>query len=214
MVEGQSLTARIRQVVLAARELEPAVERLREQLDLDEPFNDPDVAYFGLRNAVFAIGDTFVEIVSPIRQGTSAGRLLDRRGGDCGYMVMLQVPELAAARERASQLGIREVFAVEFDDICEAHLHPVDIGGAIVSISEPTPPASWRWGGPGWTERSAPGRIVGLAVAVADPEVTRERWTAVAGEVPGLEFVADPAEAGPVSFAVELEGSVINVGLR
>ena len=92
---------RLRQAVLAARELEPVATRLRDELGLGEPFADPGVEYFGLRNAVFALGDTFLEVVSPVRDGTAAGRLLDRRGGDCGYMLMFQVEDLGAARERA-----------------------------------------------------------------------------------------------------------------
>src|SRR5215208_3455104 len=49
-------------------------------LPLGEPYGDPGVAYFGLRNAVMPLGDTFVEVVSPIGEGTAAGRFLDRRG--------------------------------------------------------------------------------------------------------------------------------------
>ena len=40
-------------------------------------------AYFGLRNAVFALGDTFLEVVCPQRPDTAAGRLLDRRAPTC-----------------------------------------------------------------------------------------------------------------------------------
>jgi len=122
---------RLRQAVFAAADLESAVARLRGELELGEPFNDPAVANFGLRNAVFAIGDTFLEVVSPDADGTSAGRLIERRGGDCGYMAMFQVADVAAARARAAAEGVREVFAVDLDEITEAHLHPVDIGGAL-----------------------------------------------------------------------------------
>lgn len=142
---------RLRQAVIAARELDPVLERLRSGLGLGEPYADPGVEYFGLRNAVFALGDTFLEVISPLRPGTAAGRQLDRREGDCGYMVMAQLDDLAGARMRAGGLGIREVFEVELDDIAEVHLHPADIGGAIVSLSEPRPPDSWRWAGPGWS---------------------------------------------------------------
>src|SRR5205085_6906235 len=103
---------RLRQAVLAARDLDAVAGLLKTELGLGEPFADPGVEYFGLRNAVFALGDTFLEVVSPLRSGTSAGRLLERRGGDCGYMLMFQVPDLAAARERARAAGIREVFEV------------------------------------------------------------------------------------------------------
>ena len=66
--------------MLAARDLDSAVEELRTALPLGEPYGDPGVAYFGLRNAVMPLGDTFVEVVSPIGEGTAAGRFLDRRG--------------------------------------------------------------------------------------------------------------------------------------
>lgn len=198
--------AGLRQAVLAARDLDEAVERLRSDHGLGEPFGDPAVAHFGLRNAVFAIGDQFLEVVSPVRDDASAARLLDRRGGDCGYMAMFQVDDLAAARARARDAGVREVFEVDLDDMTEAHLHPADMHGAIVSVSQPVPPDSWRWGGPGWRERSVAGEITGIAVAVADPQATAKRWADVVGGTPGVEFVADSAESGITGVHVELAG--------
>src|SRR5438270_6467785 len=128
---------RLRQAVLAATDLDAVVGALRSSLSLGEPFADEGVGYFGLRNAVFALGDSFLEVVSPVREGTSAGRLIERRGGDCGYMLMFQVPSLAAARARMADARVREVFAVELPQISEVHLHPGDMRGAIVSLSEP-----------------------------------------------------------------------------
>ena len=150
---------RLRQAVVAATELEPVAYKLTTALSLREPYNDPGVSYFGLHNAVFAVGDTFLEIVSPARDDTAAGRLIARRGGDCGYMLMFQVADLAAARERAAANGVREVFEVSLDDIAEVHLHPADIGGAILALSAPQPPETWRWGGEGWSGRAAPGSL-------------------------------------------------------
>lgn len=148
---------RLRQAVFAVTDLEHSVRFLRSELGLGEPFSDPAIQYFGLRNAVFALGDTFLELVSPGEDGTTAGRLIERRGGACGYMAMFQVDEFGAARERTRKLGVREVFEVEFDDIAEVHLHPADIGGAIVSLSQPSPAPSWRWGGPDWLGEVSPG---------------------------------------------------------
>ena len=202
---------RLRQAVIAVGDLDRSVELLRSELALNEPFADPAVGYFGLRNAVFAIGDTFLELVSPMQDGTAAGRLLERRGGDCGYMAMLQVENAAAARERARRLGIREVFEVEFDEIAEAHLHPAEIGGAIVSVSQPRPPESWRWGGPGWRDRSASGALRGLTVAVADPRSVGDRWREVAGGPIPVEFVADPDEPGIASIELDLEDGRVSV---
>ena len=50
---------------MAVADLDSSVANLRSKLDLGEPFSDPAIAWFGLRNAVFAIGDTFLELVSP-----------------------------------------------------------------------------------------------------------------------------------------------------
>ncbi len=200
---------RLRQAVIAVSDLEGSVALLRAGLGLGEPFADPAVAYFGLRNAVFAIGDTFLELVSPVQEGTPAGRLLERRGGDCGYMAMLQVDDAAAARERARALGVREVFEVELDDISEAHLHPADIGGAIVSVSEPRPAASWRWGGPDWQQHSTPGGVRGITVAVAEPASVGRRWHDVAGGDVEARFVADPDERGIVAIELEVGGRAL-----
>src|SRR5688500_8424687 len=199
---------RLRQAVLAANDLDAMVARLRSELDLGDPFADPAVAYFGLQNAVFAIGDQFLEVVSPVKENTAAGRLLDRREGDCGYMAMLQVEDVGAARGRARELGVREVFEVALDDIVEAHLHPADMRGAIVSVSQPEPAGKWRWGGPEWRERSVPGEIVGMTVGVADPAATRERWEAVAGGSLPIDFVADAEEPGIIELRVERGGEV------
>lgn len=196
---------RLRQAVLAARDLDAVAGELRERLGLREPFADPGVGHFGLRNAVFCLGDTFLEVISPEQEDTAAGRLIERRGGDCGYMTMFQLEDLPAARERVRSLGIREVFEVELDDMREVHLHPADMRGAIVSLSEPAPPEAWRWGGPDWAARSAPIKLFGATIAVAEREAVAARWETVLGsslEPAGIELVADPDERGLVEIVI------------
>jgi hypothetical protein len=176
---------RLRQAVLVARDLEPVSHRLRAELGLGEPFADPGVGAFGLHNAVYALGDTFLEVVSPAQPDTTAGRYLDRRG-DGGYMVIFQLADLEAARERAAAMGVRVVWQIDLPDISGTHLHPADTRGAIVSLDRADPPGSWRWGGPDWTEREgsgAPGRLCGVTIAVSDPARTAARW----GELLGVE---------------------------
>ena len=87
---------RIRQIALVTTELAPVRDALFELLGLDDAFIDDEVSQFGLENAVMTIGTTFLELVSPVQTGTTAGRLLERRGGDGGYMVIVQVDDLAA----------------------------------------------------------------------------------------------------------------------
>ena len=188
--------ARFRQAVLAADDLDAAVAELRAALPLGEPFADPGVALFGLRNAVMALGDTFVEVVSPVQDRTAAGRFLERRGPGA-YMAMFEVDDLGAARACAAKLGVREVWGVELPDISAVHLHPSDVGAAIVSLDQPLPAGSWRWAGPEWEGRVSSdvgsGRLTGLTLRAAD-DVAR-RWTQLAG----VSVAAEPGE--PVGIA-------------
>ena len=208
---------RLRQAELCARDLEATVKRLRSELGLGEPYRDPDIAWFGMENAVFAIGDTFFEVVSPVRPeepgARTAAKQLDRAAGDvCGYMAMLQVSDLTAARGRAADAGVREAFEVDLDDISEVHLHPGDMRGAIVALSEPKPPESWRWGGEGWRERAVEGAVTGITLAVADVAATQARWESIAGgPIAGVTFVQDEAAPGIVAVELEIGGEARTV---
>lgn len=175
---------RLRQAVLVASELEPVASALRSALGLSEPFRDPGVGEFGLTNVVFALGDCFLEVISPSRADTAAGRYLERHHGDGGYMALFDLEDLDGARARARQSGVRVVWQIDLPDISGTHLHPADMRGAIVSIDQSRPYGTWRWGGPQWTGRTdggAAGRLTGIAVAVADPIAVSARWAHVLG---------------------------------
>ncbi len=203
---AQLVLPRLRQAVVAARDLDAVAAELRERLGLGEPYADPGVEHFGLRNAVFALGDTFLEVVSPVRPDASAARLIERRGGDCGYMLMFQIADLTSARSRVSEQGVREVFEVSLDDVSEVHLHPGDMRGAIVALTQPNPPGSWRWGGPDWRERSVPLGVVGATIAVGQPVTVTARWMEILGaelEDVGLLVSADESERGLTEIVIE-----------
>jgi Glyoxalase-like domain len=220
VAEPQS-RVRLRQAVLVAAELEPVSSALQSALDLGEPFRDPGVGYFGLNNAVFALGDCFLEVVSPAQPDTAAGRYLRRHGGDGGYMVIFDLEDLEAARARAQAARIRVAWQIDLPDISTTHLHPADMSGAIVSMDRSVPYGTWRWGGPQWTERigtGAPGRLAGVTVAVGDPAAVAARWAQVlgvavhGGDQPALgldgaevrfQSAEDEREEGLVEIAIE-----------
>ena len=164
---------RLRQIALAARDLASTVDTLCEVLGIEVAFNDPGVAAFGLENGVMPIGETFLEVVSPTRADTTAGRWMERRGGDSGYMVIFQVDELASARERLAKLGVRVVWEGKQKGAATLHLHPRDVGGAIVSLDTMDEPGAWEWAGPKWREcvRTEVTRaIVGAELESPEPE--------------------------------------------
>lgn len=71
---------KLRQIPLVAEDLPAVKDIIFEVLGLEEAFVDEGVGQFGLHNIVMRIGDTYLEVVSPLQEGTTAGRLLDRRG--------------------------------------------------------------------------------------------------------------------------------------
>ena len=171
---------RIRQLVFAAKD-QADIETLRLVLDLGPGFVDPGVAEFGLTNGVFAIGDQFLETVVPVQDNTPAGRFLDRTGGLGGYMAIFQTDSLDRVRAAADALKIRRVWNIDLPDISASHLHPADIGAAIVSVDEARPQDSWRWGGPDWTANKRPGGLIRLDVTAIDPKSMSEKWGTVLG---------------------------------
>ncbi len=212
---------RLRQAVIVAAELEHAARALRDAFSLGEPFRDPGVAEFGLANVVFAVGDCFIEVISPTRAGTAAGRYLERRGGDGGYMAIFDLEDLDSARERASRMGVRVVWQIDLPDIAGTHLHPADMRGAIVSLDRSNPYGAWRWGGPQWTGRiagAAPGGLAGITVAVGDPDAVAAGW----GQVLGVEVSSGGGrllrlDGGEVSFREarsEREEGIVEIAIE
>jgi hypothetical protein len=207
---------RLRQVALVAADLDDAVSELCAAFGLRVCFNDPGVAAFGLRNALMVIGDQFLEVVSPTESGTTAGRLLDKRGGDGGYMAIYEVDDLDRREEHLRAHDVRIVWSADLPTIRGRHLHPRDVGGALVSIDQPVPNGSWTWGGPDWVAHGDTGVVSGIAgvtVAALDPARMHARWreleldTSVrfveAGErgegIDGVDLVAtDRARTGEV----------------
>jgi catechol 2,3-dioxygenase-like lactoylglutathione lyase family enzyme len=190
---------RLRQVAMIAPDLDPVVESLCDTFGLQVCFHDPGVAEFGLRNALLLVGDQFIEVLSPIRDGTTVQRLLDKRNGPGGYMAIFEVDDLDERVDRLAANGVRVVWAGDLPDIRGRHLHPADVGGTLVSIDQPVPSGSWRWGGPNWADRSeelvANATVTGIAGAVvsaADPDAMSERWSRL-----GLDCGVTFAAAGP-----------------
>jgi hypothetical protein len=186
---------RLRQVVIAARDLETTVAQLTAVLGITVSFRDPGVAQFGLVNAVMPVGDTFLEVVSPVAATAPARRFLDRRG-DGGYMVMLQSDRLDDDRRRIAALGVRVVWQLDLDDIRDTHLHPADVGGAILALDDARPAASWRWAGPGWEAHVRTDRvraITGVRLEARDPEAVAARWAQVLDR-PASRVAADRLE--------------------
>jgi catechol 2,3-dioxygenase-like lactoylglutathione lyase family enzyme len=177
---------RLRQIALVGQDLAACEADIRAILGLDYAYDDPGVGKFGLQNGVFPVGETFLEVVAPKQEGTTAGRLIEKRGGDGGYMVILQVHDIKEARARIAAAGARVVEEADLQGgtVAMSHVHPRDVGGAILSLDYMHPWDRWEWGGKDWREHvrtDVSTGLVGAELQGDDPAAMAGRWAAVLG---------------------------------
>ncbi|MDA7418274.1 VOC family protein [Xenophilus arseniciresistens] len=177
---------RLRQICLVARELDAVVQDLCAVFGVQVCHRDPEVGQFGLHNALMPFGQQFLEVVAPVREGTTAGRYLERRGGDGGYMVILDSEALPRWRTHVADIGVRIAAPLALGDYEGMQLHPRDTGGALLEINTtlngsdldgPYWPA-----GAHWQQHVSTARVAGFAGAVlqsTQPQALAERWSRI-----------------------------------
>lgn len=189
------MTVRIRQLVLAVGDLEPARAELEEAFGIEECYRDPGVGKYHLHNVLLPVGTDFLELVSPLDDAAPAARYLKQAGGDGGYMLIVQVDDFDAAAHRAEAAGVRIVEKVEREGQKGWHIHPADLPGAIVSFDWADPPEAWHWAGEDWQRHVRTDRVggfAGTAISTSEPEQLAARWHEVlGGELDSTELRLD-----------------------
>ncbi|ASK36138.1 hypothetical protein CEK62_17980 [Alcanivorax sp. N3-2A] len=189
---------RLRQVCLVASELETAVADLRHILDLHVCHRDPNLARYGLENVIFAIGDRFVEIVAPIREGTTAERFLHRSGGKGGYMAIFDCDDPVGRAEHCADLGVVEVNRVRVESYLGVQLHPRDCRAAMIEFNhteggEPLDGPYWP-AGEDWRESptsTVARTLTGVDLETPVPEDLAGHWARI------LELPLDHSDDTP-----------------
>ena len=176
---------RMRQICLVAEDLDMIESHLRGVFGLEVCHRDPGVGQFGLHNFLMPVGDSFLEVVSPITPGTAGGRYLRRRGGDGGYMVIMQCDDVAARRSHVTELGVRLVIDSANDQTEGIQLHPKDVPGAIAELRWNTgeqPGGPWNPAGDHWEPAKREHVIIAMTAAELqsdDPAAMAARWSEV-----------------------------------
>jgi hypothetical protein len=177
---------RLRQVALMAHKIEPVAHSLETVFGLKVAFRDPAVSVFGLANVVMPAGGEFIEVLEPVREDASGGRYLARRGGDAGYMIILQDADAPAHRARLEAAGVRAVARNRGEGRYRfTHFHPADCAGVLLSIDSVEGDAGWSeplsdWppAGPRWRDFESETTLGLTAVTVQhrEPMAAAERW--------------------------------------
>lgn len=201
---------RIRQVALCTDDVWREEQAVVGKLGVAGVHRDPPNV-FEMRNVVFAVGDTFLEVLEPTADSAPSARFLSKRGGPGGYMLIMQVDDLDAIRSRVDRLGIRVVHdepparhhGVEAAAI---HLHPADTGGAIMSLDQMDPVDGWAWAGRAWHGHIRTGvveRIVGVELRSGDVEALATRFSAL------VERPCSMGDAG--EWTIGLDDGIVRV---
>jgi hypothetical protein len=207
---------RLRQIALVANQLAPVAEDLCDILGLEIGYRDPGVKVFGLENALFPVGNQFIEVVAPIQPNTAGGRYLERRKGDGGYMVITQCDDHAPRKRRVAELGIRKVLERDEPHYRIMQLHPRDTGGSFLEMDyqagDQSPDGPWSPAGKDW-KRAVHTDVV-RAIAAAEiqspePDALAERWSRIV-EIPlAADAVGHPSlrlENATIRFVRDNDG--------
>jgi hypothetical protein len=196
---------RLRQLCLVARDLEPVVEDLKAVFDIEVCHRDPAVAKYGLHNALLPIGNSFVEIVAPTQANTAAGRYLDRRKGDGGYMVILDTGELDPWQSHVGTIGVRVAAGLVSNGYRGLQLHPRDTGGALLEINWSDGgadiDAAYHPAGPDWhahVRTTVAKAISGAQLQSDDPERLAAKWS---------EILRKPARPIDGEFRIDVDNA-------
>ena len=196
------MTIQLRQICLVAEQLAPVIDDLTAILGIQSCFIDPGVGKFGLENNLMPVGRNFLEVVAPVQENTAAGRYLQRRQGDGGYMVITQIDTLdehQRLRQRALDQGVRVAHEHSSDEWYLSQLHPRDMQAAFLELEwNPQADFSGYWnpvGGLGWEDKVQQGTTVdfiGVELQGADPLALAKHWASVT-DLPVDTDVATPS---------------------
>lgn len=205
---------RLRQLVFVSKERDELSRKICNIFDLKETFHDPGLINFGLENVLIPLNDTFFEIVMPVRENTTAERFFDKRGGEGGYMIIVDVENFESENERVKKTDIEIVWNGERNEegihARTIHLHPRQVGGAILSLDKMIPDEAWLWAGTSWKKdinKSLVNCLSGVILQSTDPEILCSKWEKALGKERAIgDELTIPLKESNISFIQNDDG--------
>jgi hypothetical protein len=179
---------RLRQICLVAPRLESVIADIAEIMGLRVCYRDGNVAKYGLVNALLPVDTILLEVVSPSREGTAAGRFLDKTEGRGGYMAIFCCDDPDAYGKRANAIGVRTANVITHAPYHGVQLHPRDCRAAFIEFNHtdgsddvlgPYPPA-----GPDWQNairKDVTRALTGVEMQSPDPKGLAAHWGRIIG---------------------------------
>jgi len=179
---------RLRQICLVAPELESVIADIAGIMGLAVCYRDGNVEKYGLVNALLPVDTILLEVVSPFRGGTAAGRFIDKSAGRGGYMAIFACDDPDARAKAAGALGVRTANVITHAPYHGVQLHPRDCRAAFIEFNHTDgsddvlgayPPA-----GPDWQSfiaRDVTRALTGVEMRSPDPVGLAEHWGRILG---------------------------------
>lgn len=179
---------RLRQICLVAPQLEPVISDIAGIMGLAVCYRDGNVAKYGLENALLPIDTILLEVVAPFKDGTTAGRFIEKTGGRGGYMAIFCCNDPDERGRNANALGVRTANVIDHAPYHGVQLHPRDCRAAFIEFNHtdgsddilgPYPPA-----GPDWQKfinKETTQALTAVEIQSPDPQGLAEHWGEIVG---------------------------------
>ncbi|MGC0322307.1 hypothetical protein ABIG06_002936 [Bradyrhizobium sp. USDA 326] len=182
---------RLRQICLVAPQLAPVVSDIAEIMGLSVCHQDGNVAKYGLENALLLVDTILLEVVAPFKEGTTAGRFIEKTGGRGGYMAIFCCDDPDARGRNANALGVRTANVIDHAPYHGVQLHPRDCRAAFIEFNHTEgsddilgayPPA-----GPDWQKfirKDVTQALTAVEMQSPNPIELAEHWGKIIGVAP------------------------------
>lgn len=202
---------RLRQICLVAPQLAPVISDIAEIMGLAVCYHDGNVAKYGLENALLPVDTILLEVVAPLKDGTTAGRFIEKTNGCGGYMAIFCCNDPDERGRNANALGVRTANVIDHAPYHGVQLHPRDCRAAFIEFNHTEgsddilgvyPPA-----GPDWQKyirKDVTQALTGVEMQSPDPQGLAAHWGGIIGVAAGgaelrlpnavFQFVKGPSE--------------------
>ena len=126
---------RLRQICLVAPQLAPVISDIAEIMGLAVCYRDGNVAKYGLENALLPVDTIMLEVVAPFKDGTTAGRFIEKTGGRGGYMAIFCCNDPDERGRNANAMGVRTANVIDHAPYHGVQLHPRDCRAAFIEFN-------------------------------------------------------------------------------
>jgi hypothetical protein len=179
---------RLRQICLVAPHLEGVIDDIADIMGLSVCYRDGNVAKYGLVNALLPVDTILLEVVAPFREGTAAGRFVERTDGRGGYMAIFCCDDPDKRAKHANAIGVRTANVITHAPYRGVQLHPRDCRAAFIEFNHtdgsddvlgPYPPA-----GPDWQKlirKDVTQALVGVQMQSPQPHDLAGHWGRIIG---------------------------------